>query len=383
MRVEEAVIIEICRCAPTFSLRSIEEIDWWNLLLQANLHSVVGLVADRLVPDLNVPFGVRLLLHDYQEGRKALSGNRLKEFYRIIEALERQGIKVVVLKGCWLSTDLYQNSTLREFSDLDILVSDYQINAAKNVLLQEGYIQGDYDDAKKTWIEADSSEKSKYSNTLQHEYEFKKRDTCTEIEYCIDLHSKLSTKMEKANFQIDEMIEHRTPYSCKYGSAYRLSNEDALIHLCFHTYWHSQTLQSALLHLDICLKMYTDIRLLIKTLPIRWDLFHKKIHEMNIETAVLCTLYLCQRIFNELLANELSYLDQSHEYEVEERLIRDRWLTGSDIVLGQHKKSFLERIFDTDRFSQALESIDIKPYVSHDNLDYLAKLHIDSSLQTD
>jgi len=55
------------------------------------------------------------------------------------QALHQAGIKYVVLKGAWLSEFLYQDTGLRQFSDIDMLIAPEDATMAIETLESIGF----------------------------------------------------------------------------------------------------------------------------------------------------------------------------------------------------------------------------------------------------
>jgi hypothetical protein len=64
-----------------------------------------------------------------------------QELERILKALDRAGIEVIVLKGAALAATVYADIGLRPMGDLDLLVKDEQLPRALEVILSMGYVE--------------------------------------------------------------------------------------------------------------------------------------------------------------------------------------------------------------------------------------------------
>jgi hypothetical protein len=64
----------------------------------------------------------------------------VQEWLRLLEALARAEIRVISLKGAALGLMAYRNVSLREFSDLDLLVQAQDVWRARDVLVRHGYV---------------------------------------------------------------------------------------------------------------------------------------------------------------------------------------------------------------------------------------------------
>jgi hypothetical protein len=122
-----------------------EDMDWEYLLRTAHRHGMAPLLCWHI--DATCPKAVPLNALDRL--RSHFRTNSLRnlfltgELLRILNVFGTQGISAIPYKGPALATSIYGNLALREFSDLDILVHQYDVPKAKEVLASIGY-QADY-----------------------------------------------------------------------------------------------------------------------------------------------------------------------------------------------------------------------------------------------
>lgn len=124
-------------------LRSLlqENIDWAKLTEMAQQHRVTQLLYSNLnatCPEAVPNYILTKLRAEFRANTRRsllLSG----ELVRLINLFEAKGIPVLPFKGPVLATSAYGNLSLRQFSDLDILVRSRDIERAKALFLSEGY----------------------------------------------------------------------------------------------------------------------------------------------------------------------------------------------------------------------------------------------------
>jgi hypothetical protein len=124
-------------------LRSIpkRELDWDYLLLMANAHQVTSLLywnlhtacRDQVPPQIFRQLRERFLA---AAGRHELL---TAELFRILDHLGKNGIRAIPFKGPALAHTLYENPSLREFVDLDLLVRRHEVFKALRLLIDLGY----------------------------------------------------------------------------------------------------------------------------------------------------------------------------------------------------------------------------------------------------
>jgi hypothetical protein len=116
-------------------------IDWEAFLRSALRHGVLPLVYRSLrmtCPDAVPP----VVLEQYKMHYRAAAWRSLfltEALVRILRLFERAGLLAIPFKGPALATSLYGDPTLRSFDDLDIVVPQKDIWAARNLLIEEGY----------------------------------------------------------------------------------------------------------------------------------------------------------------------------------------------------------------------------------------------------
>jgi hypothetical protein len=118
-----------------------QEIDWIALTRMAMLHDVMPLLYRNLqqacpnsVPkNILKPLGMRYDVQTLQ------ARSRAEELVRILSLLERHGIVAVPYKGPVLAQKVFGDLSMREFGDLDIMISESDIQKTKDLLLSLGY----------------------------------------------------------------------------------------------------------------------------------------------------------------------------------------------------------------------------------------------------
>ncbi|HEY0077938.1 MAG TPA: nucleotidyltransferase family protein [Pyrinomonadaceae bacterium] len=118
-----------------------EDLDWQLLTKMALRNGVMPLVYRQLsrnfadaVPEIHLRRLRELFRHN---GARNLL--RAGELCRILESLSKHGIDAIPYKGPALAVDAYGDLSLRQFSDLDILVRRSDVRRAIEALSAEGY----------------------------------------------------------------------------------------------------------------------------------------------------------------------------------------------------------------------------------------------------
>lgn len=115
--------------------------DWEKLAASAVIHNMSGLL-HRRVADL-CPDAVASAVLEAWRTRSAdvaiRSLRMQRELVMVLGVLAEAGVPALALKGATLSQQLYGDSTLRLFNDLDVLVRPESIRAARDVVIGLGY----------------------------------------------------------------------------------------------------------------------------------------------------------------------------------------------------------------------------------------------------
>lgn len=263
--------------------------------------------------------------------------------------------------------NVYKDFGLREFSDLDVLAKNVDVDIISDVLCKEcGYIQGEYDSESDQIIPCDEKTLKQRAEELQHDSEFLKVDKSLSIvlEFWIEVHRRLETVFDRTFLDVDQLFENKIVYNTGHGQAYRLSNEDMIIHLCYHNYWHTQSLQDIYEKKDISLRNYMDIRQFVRLNKINWDKIICCKNNERLWYPICYSLYNCHLIFNDVLPSEfLDEIDPTY-IEREGRKIYDRWITKRNDMkpIGEYTSNFLDRIFDQNRYLKAISCCDLSAY---------------------
>jgi len=121
-------------------LLSDPALDWDYLLAAAKFHGLIPVLAPRLLRQItSVPERVRFEVQQASrralEGTLALSG----ELVRVLRNLNAEHVECIPFKGPALAAELWENFTLRQSMDIDLLVRPVQVGQAVEVLRGYGY----------------------------------------------------------------------------------------------------------------------------------------------------------------------------------------------------------------------------------------------------
>lgn len=208
------------------SSRAREPLDWGLMLDLAAYHGVLPFLhrnLSSLCPDL-VPGETLTKLRQKTQACALLSRSLAQELGRLCDAFAARDVPVVPIKGATLALSAYGDLTLRDFSDLDLLIPESAIGAAQEVLFAQGYERKD-----------PSSDPAEAEHEAGPYHVFMKKRSL----FRVDLQWVMAH--QHFAFQLDrpEFWAHRSPLSLGTSTVQVLAPEDLLILLCVHGSKHA------------------------------------------------------------------------------------------------------------------------------------------------
>lgn len=193
------------------------------------------------------------------------------ETEEILKKFSAASIKVIPLKGTFLSNLIYENIGARQISDIDILVDD--IEKAKDVLKKLEYI-----------IVTKPYSEEFYKNFHTHLHCIKKTNGII-----LEVHFKLTKPYEP--FKIDRQIWQEVNFvKYKDFEIGNLSLENLLLYLCYHLRQHHFLQIGSLVDIVFFIEKYKD--------KIDWNFLLRKAKIYRMVTILYVGLYLSYQIFN-------------------------------------------------------------------------------------
>ena len=118
------------------------EVDWDRLTSEAWRHGVAGLLyrhfsSDALAP--LVPAPCRAVLRGYYVRSAFRQRTHSAAIDGMLGAFGLCGVPVILLKGAALTRTTYRDLALRPYADIDLLISDHDVAAAKDAMGRCGY----------------------------------------------------------------------------------------------------------------------------------------------------------------------------------------------------------------------------------------------------
>jgi hypothetical protein len=200
-------------------------LDWNEFLRLAEHHGVLPLVARSLQEQgSELPSEVRksLQLAEKENIRRSLWF--AVELARILEHFDKSSLRAVPYKGPALAESVYGDVTLRNFSDLDLLISPADYAKALQALAELGYCpsEGWRPPIERFW--------RKYGYERAFDGEAGK--------YLVELQWALSPHFNAIDLRIGDFLARSCQTQLNGRSISCLSSEDSLVALCLHAAKH-------------------------------------------------------------------------------------------------------------------------------------------------
>lgn len=259
------------------------DLDWDYIIRMATGNSLIQLLYFNLMKiDQNdiPPWVIDNLEESFVKNSKIniFLWNILLEYLQIFKEHE---IGVIAFRGPVLSITAYDSITLRQFSDLDLLVVPEQVGVSKEVLIEHGFVPE---------LNLSHRQEKKFIESRQ-EYTFR-----GEKGVVIDLHWKLNllhyNHLENDLFAKENLQE----YVILDEKITSIAPEEMLLQLCIHNSSHRWPLLS-----QIC-----DISEFIKKQNLNWNMIRKEALNRGINRIVNINLYLCELLYELELPVDIS-----------------------------------------------------------------------------
>ncbi len=197
-------------------------LDWEYIVSTALHHRVMPLLyrsIHNVCPE-SVPNIILERLRKYFLANAARNVLQTAQLLKLLDLLEDQGVVAVPFKGPALAEAVYGDVALRQFCDLDILVSRRNAPMAYDLLMSQGF---------QPEVRLSSKQIGAY---LQKEYSFTSFSNNGKV--IVDIHWEMTGRYTACPFDL-QLSEDRLEYVTLNGKRIRqLSAEDLLVYLCLH-----------------------------------------------------------------------------------------------------------------------------------------------------
>jgi hypothetical protein len=225
MNGEEFQLLSCCaRSKPdsgSIKERVNKGVNWRKLLDLAEHHGVRPMLRRSLKAVCwdCVPQDIQLELERFYTTNAQRSLLFVSELLRLFTEIARASIPVATFKGVILAESIYGDLSLREFSDLDIIVHDADASKVEDILTAGGYVPDFPDrDYRSAFL------------AYQGQYAFRNKQTG----FSVDLHWRLSNKGEAFPLKVEEIWSRLEHVEIGGREVPTLANDDLSLFLAAH-----------------------------------------------------------------------------------------------------------------------------------------------------
>lgn len=360
MKAEDKFIIELLMQNTDFgnNEKLSATLDWDYIIHHCTQHKLLPVLYNRIKNVLRVPQHIVRILDNEYKIRKHIYSKQRDEYLCLLNELSKAGLKIILLKGVYLAEKCYNDPLERPYLDMDILIQKHETEDVFRVMKSLGYVQGEYNKETHAIEKLDNNRLIGYESELQHYGEFVKLSSSDFFPvYSVDVHHRLSTVFDSFCYNSSLLFQRAEKENIQGINFWRLSNEDFLLHLSSHLYWHTLSLRDIISGRDMRLLSYFDIALFISKNKINWEKLFEYAKESGLENALYYTLYHCQLIFGNIVPNDIYKTWDMQKVKAISNTIYDRWFTRDTLTpVGKWNSDFMERLFDENRKNEALLS---------------------------
>ena len=360
MKAEDKFIIELLMQNTDFgnNEKLSATLDWDYIIHHCTQHKLLPVLYNRIKNVLRVPQHIVRILDNEYKIRKHIYSKQRDEYLCLLNELSKAGLKIILLKGVYLAEKCYNDPLERPYLDMDILIQKHETEDVFRVMKSLGYVQGEYNKETHAIEKLDNNRLIGYESELQHYGEFVKLSSSDFFPvYSVDVHHRLSTVFDSFCYNSSLLFQRAEKENIQGMNFWRLSNEDFLLHLSSHLYWHTLSLRDIISGRDMRLLSYFDIALFISKNKINWEKLFEYAKESGLENALYYTLYHCQLIFGNIVPNDIYKTWDMQKVKAISNTIYDRWFTRDTLTpVGKWNSDFMERLFDENRKNEALLS---------------------------
>ena len=256
-------------------IRDIRPLDWRRLIDLAEHHGVIPQVYRSLsvLPDVALPDSLR----QSQERNARHTLWLTRELLRILKRLDSYGIFALPYKGAVLAEILYGNVTLRQFSDLDLLIHSSDLPRIKSAFAELGYQRG---------IELAPREERDYLKS-GYEYTF----DSVQGRNLVEVQWRILPRFYSVDFDVEGFFTRAVPFTLGGMTLRTLCAEDLILVLCVHAAKHAWQQLSWL----------CDIGELARSTQVDWNAVHQQAKHLGIQRMVAVSFFLAHKLLQKPL----------------------------------------------------------------------------------
>jgi hypothetical protein len=340
--------IEILQCCTNIhtdtakpqSIKSLlqKDIDWNYLFKQACQQGVFLLLYQNLVkyyPE-SISKNIQPQLQAYSQIKTTRNLFLSTKLCQILQLFKNNNIKVIPFKGAVLSASAYQDLTLKEFCDIDLIIKQEDFSRVKDILTNQGY--------------QPRSQQQPWGQV------FTNKDDSIHI----DIHWQLAPSCFPYRVDFEQLWQRCETVSILNQQVTNLSAEDSLLILCLQIVKDAHYRQEKL-------KQVYDIAQIIKNQKLDWEVVIQRARDLGSERLLLFGLAIASRLLQVEIPEEL-------QQKIEKDLIVKLYLNQVVKQLFRHsnKQRNVFGIFQQG-FIQGLYGFVLRALMLLDNSQFVGK----------
>ena len=258
-------------------------VNWGRAVELALHHGLVPLVFRRLSAEIDThpSFGLEALRqHDKANTHRTLW--LTLELLNIHRHLQARGLEVLPYKGPVLAEALYGNVTLRQFSDLDLLVRSTDLGKIKAALAELGYAPG--------LQLAQAAERDYLKSGYEYTFDGARGRNLLEIKW------QILPRFYSVGFDVNDFFERATGVTIEGQKLRTLCEQDLMLVLCVHAAKHAWKQISWL----------CDIVQLARSNALDWAELQAHARDLGIMRIVAVTFLLAHKLLGAPVSEQLS-----------------------------------------------------------------------------
>jgi hypothetical protein len=252
-----------------------DSLDWSVVFDMAQYHGVVPLLYRNLSAvafDLAPAESLSRLRKKTQVGA-LLNQSLAQELVVLCKAFTAHGVPVIPIKGATLAMLAYGDLSLRDFTDLDLLIPQASIVEAQRVLLAQGY---------KKRISSEEPGERNHGEGPHHVYIKKRGLSRVDLQWLM-AHQHFAFRLDRP-----EVWQRRIPIVFENHTIQGLAPEDLLIVLCVHGSKHAWEQ----------LKWVCDVAELLRSQPVDWEQCFARATHWRCRRMLSMGLFLAHRLLD-------------------------------------------------------------------------------------
>ena len=285
-----------------------KNVEWDNLINEANAHSITGLLYPALknIKDNNISKEVIDKLKRYTFNEAIGQSNHIKRTAEILSLFNENNIPVIVLKGL-VVREYYPKPDLRTMCDSDVIIHKNDLERVRKLLLERGFVE-----------EEDAG----------HHIAFMKGGLNLEVHWTL---ANESFRKGQECFQ-ERIWDDAMKIKVGGVDTLSLSLEDLALHLCAHMASHMAIS-------GFGVRQLADLVLLVehKGNEIDWDEFKDKAKKSGLTQFSTGMFKVCNYLFDMEIPKQLNIKNSRNDEEIIKLVVNDIFTGG---VYGQRDLSF-------------------------------------------